>query len=122
VETRWSPVTGTFAPEAGDDKLVRGEAFVEIPDSQVVLLESYPVQVQVNLQGSLPNPCHQLRVNPSQPDSQNRIQIEVYSVTKPDTMCTEVLKPFNVQFPLGNLSTGHYLIYINGELLAEFDV
>jgi hypothetical protein len=80
------------------------------------------VQVRLHLQGALPNPCHQLRVNPSQPDSQNRIQVEVYSVAETDKMCTEVLQPFNVLVPLENLPAGHYSIYINGELLKEFDV
>jgi hypothetical protein len=94
---------------------------VEIKDSGVVKLESDPLQVKIHLVGTLPNPCHFLRVNPSQPDDQKRIQVDVYSVTKPGEVCTEVIQNFDVEVPLGSLSSGHYLIYINGELLGEFD-
>jgi hypothetical protein len=121
TSTEDTPVIGAYAPADGDAKLTRGEAFLELQDSEVVLMETNPVQVRLHLQGSLPNPCHQLRVNPAQPDAQNRIQVEVYSVTDPDKMCTEVLQPFNVLVPLENLPKGHYSIYINGELLGEFD-
>ena len=110
-----------FAPAAGDEKLTRGEAFVEIADSQVTLMESNPPQVKLHLKGSLPNPCHQLRVNPSQPDAQKKIQVEVYSVVKPDEMCTEVLKEFDEEIPLGSFPAGHYSVYVNGELVGEFD-
>ena len=70
----------------------RGNAFVEIDSSSVVLLESDPMQVKLHLKGSLPNPCYHLRVNPSQPDDQKHIQVEVYSVAKPGEMCTDVLQ------------------------------
>ena len=110
-----------FAPTAADDQLARGEAFVETADSQVTLMESNPPQVKLHLKGSLPNPCHQLRVNPTQPDAQNKIQVEVYSVVKPDEMCTEVLKEFDEEIPLGSFPAGHYSVYVNGELVGEFD-
>jgi hypothetical protein len=116
-----TPVVGTFTPLAGDEKLNRGDAIVDIKQSELILLETFPVQVRLHLKGTLPNPCYQLRVNPSQPDDQNRIQVEVYAVVEPDKMCTEVVQDFNVLVPLGPYSSGHYSIYINGELLGEFD-
>jgi hypothetical protein len=116
-----TPVTGSFAPAAGDEKLDRGEAFVEMSASELILAESAPQQVKLHLKGTLPNPCYQLRVNPAQPDYQKHIQVEVYSVTQPGKMCTEVLQDFNVIVPLENFSGGHYSVYINGELLGEFD-
>ena len=116
-----APVINEYAPAAGDKSMDRGNAFVEIDSSSVVLLESDPMQVKLHLKGSLPNPCYQLRVDPSQPDDQKHIQVEVYSVVKPGEMCTEVLQGFDVEIPLGSFSAGHYFIYINGELLGEFD-
>lgn len=111
-----------YAPAAGDENMDRGNAFVELDSSSVVLLESNPPQVKLHLKGNLPNPCHKLRVNPAQPDAQKRIQVEVYSVAKPGELCTEVLQEFEAEISLGSLPTGHYSIYINGELLGEFDV
>jgi hypothetical protein len=52
-----APVTNLYAPAAGDVNLNRGNAFVEIENSQVILMESNPLQVKLHLKGSLPNPC-----------------------------------------------------------------
>jgi hypothetical protein len=110
-----------YAPADGDEKLIRGAAFVEIKDSRMLQLETAPVQVKLHLKGTLPNACYALRVNPAKPDEQKRIQVEVYSVTKPGQVCAEALKDFDVLIPLGSFPTGHYSVYINGELLGEFD-
>ena len=114
-------VINEYAPSAGDENMDRGNASVQIDSSSVVLLESDPKQVKLHLVGRLPNPCNHLRVNPSQPDDQKRIQVEVYSVVKPGENCTDVLEPFVVEIPLGSFPAGHYSIYINEELLGEFD-
>jgi hypothetical protein len=47
--------------------------------------------------------------------------VEVYSVSEPGKVCTQVLKDFDVEIPLGSFSGGHFTVYINGELLGEFD-
>jgi hypothetical protein len=114
-------VINEYAPSAGDENMDRGNASVEIDSSSVVLLESDPKQVKLHLVGTLPNPCYHLRVNPSQPDDQKHIQVEVYSVSKPGEVCTDVIQDFVVEIPLGSFPAGHYSIYINEELLGEFD-
>jgi hypothetical protein len=116
-----APATNEYAPADSDKNMDRGNVFVEIDNSSVVMLESDPLQVKLHLKGTLPNPCYHLRVNPSQPDDQKHIQVEVYSVVKPGEVCTDVLQEFDVEIPLGSFSDGHYLIYINEELLGEFD-
>jgi hypothetical protein len=116
-----APVTNQYAPLASDENLERGNAFVEVKDSELIQMESFPVQVKLHLKGSLPNPCCNLRVNPSKPDDQNRVKVEVYSVSEPGKVCTQVLKDFDVEIPLGSFSGGHFTVYINGELLGEFD-
>ncbi len=116
-----TPVTNVYAPAPGDDKLIKGIATVVIKDSGIILQQSAPVQAKLHLKGTLPNPCYHLRVNPSLPDDQKRIQVEVYSVTKPGQVCTEVIQDFDVEIPLESYPTGHYSVYINGELLGEFD-
>jgi len=117
-----APDTNEYAPAASDKNMNRGNAFVDIAASSVVLLESDPMQVKLHLKGSLPNPCYHLRVNPSQPDAQNHIQVDVYSVAEPGKICADVIQEFEAEIPLGSFSAGHFSIYINGELLEEFDV
>jgi hypothetical protein len=116
-----TPVANEYAPALGDEKLTRGNASVESKDSKVILTTTSPVQVKLHLAGTLPNPCYHLRVNPAQPDAQKHIQVEVYSVTEPDKICTDVLQNFDVEISLGSFPSGHYSVYINGNLLGEFD-
>ncbi len=116
-----TPTPESYAPVPGDEKLTRGEATVALKDSGVVSMESSPVQISLHLKGTMPNPCYHLRVNPAQPDTKNQIQVEVYSVVDPSTICVEMINEFDVETPLGSFPSGHYSVYINGELLGEFD-
>jgi hypothetical protein len=36
-------------------------------------------------------------------------------------MCTQILKPFQASIDLGTFPSGHYSVYVNGELAGEFD-
>ena len=114
------PLENEFAPAPEDEKLQRGNVFIDA--TEVLLLESYPVRVKLQLTGNLPTPCHQLRVIISEPDEQNRIQVEVYSVTDPDVMCIQVLEPFDVQVSIGDFTEGEFSFWVNEELVGEFSL
>ena len=62
--------TPAYAPQPGDAALIRGEVFLD--SAQLLIRESYPPQVTLTLAGSLPTPCHQLRVAVAAPDAQGR--------------------------------------------------
>jgi hypothetical protein len=123
-----------YEPQPGDEKLTRGEVFIDFSNSSLALMESFPVQVSAILNGNLPDPCHQLRaiVNPITPfkgtltqevgaTSEKKVNLEVYSLTDPSQVCITVVKPFNATISLGSYPTGHYSVYVNGKLLGEFD-
>ena len=84
------------------------------------MLKSNPPQFLLSLKGSLPDPCHQLRVAVHPPDEQMHINVEVYSLVEPGKVCTQVLKYFEAEIMLGSYPTGKYFLYLNGELLGEF--
>ena len=107
-----------FAPVSLDKNFNRGPAFIDSMD--IVLKESFPVQVELVLTGHLPTPCHQLRVVAADPDTVGNIEVEVYSVSDPDKMCIQVLEPFEAVFPLGEYTEGNYTVSINEELTGEF--
>jgi hypothetical protein len=116
-----TPVQGndaSFAPQPSDASLTRGEAFVHSTD--LLTLESYPLQFTLTWKGSLPTPCAALRVDVAQPDADNKINVEVYSVSDPNKICAEMLKDFEVNVPLGSFPTGRYFLIINGKQAAEF--
>jgi hypothetical protein len=110
-----------FSPQPADDKLTRDVATVDMATSKLSMTGTQPNDVSANLKGTLPDPCHQLRIVLTPADTQNKINLEVYSVYDPKVACSTVIQPFNVIFPLGSFPSGHYTVYVNGEDLAEFD-
>ena len=113
------PTQADYSPKPEDAGLIRSEAYMD--SSELLILESYPLQFMLNIKGSLPTPCHQLRINVNAPDAENKIYVEAYSVTSPDQVCVQVLSPFQVNVPLGSFATGHYVLFVNGNQVAEFD-
>jgi inhibitor of cysteine peptidase len=107
------------APTLMDSNLVRSNAYLD--STELLTLESYPLQFNLFLKGNLPTPCNQLRVDVSQPDSENKIMVDVYSVTRVDKVCAQVLQPFEENFPLGSFPAGKYSLWVNGQLVAEFE-
>jgi hypothetical protein len=108
-----------YAPQPGDSDLTYGKAFVVSAD--LLVMESDPVQIMLELQGSLPTPCNQLRVVDHEPDEQNRIQVDVYSVIDSGQICVQVEELFEVNVGLGSFPDGHYTVWVNGEMAGEFD-
>jgi len=96
-------------------------ASVFIDSTQLLLLESYPPQINLIIAGSLPTPCHQLRVVLNDPDELNRINVEVYSVVDAEAICIQVLEPFEETVSLGSFPSGTYQVFVNGEEIGEFD-
>ncbi len=82
-------------------------------------------QYSVRLSGNLPTPCHQLKSNVQPPDENGQINVNVFSVSSPDSMCIQVLEPFSLTVPLefegmdaGALESGEYTVLVNGEAIG----
>ena len=108
-----------FAPQPGDAALQRGPVFLDA--TELLQLESYPIQINVHLQGELPSPCHQLRVVVSAPDAQNQIQLDVYSLAEPNAVCVAMTQPFDENISLGSFPAGKYTVWVNGVMIGEFN-
>lgn len=115
------PRSPAWEPQPGDEKLKRSEAFID--EFNLLVLESFPPQYNLNLRGALPTPCHKLRILVHPPDNQKRILIEVYSLLNPDPnlVCIQVLEPFDATLTLEVTESGHYTVWINDQQIAEFD-
>lgn len=113
------PDRNPFAPKPGDEALTRGEVFID--ETSLVIRESFPPQISLSLKGNLPTPCHELRAEIASPDQENKIVVDVYSVVDPNVVCTQVLEPFEEFIDLGTFPSGHYTVWVNGELAGEFD-
>ncbi len=108
-----------FEPRDSDVELERGEVYLDSAD--VLVMESFPVQIMLSLTGNTPTPCHQVRILANPPDVDNNIQIEVYSVFDPAQVCIQVLQPFVANLNLGSFPTGSYTVLVNGEQIGEFE-
>ena len=118
-----TPAPQPWEPQPGDKLFERGAVFLDV--AEIIVLESFPLQVRLHLEGSRPTPCHALRVAVAPPDASNTIAVEVYTVVDPGQACTQVLAPFDETIPLGSFPTaehpsGTYTVVVNGEKAGEF--
>ena len=98
----------------------RGPVYLD--STEVLVRESLPVQAALVVRGSLPTPCHVLRVEVAPPDNQNRILVDIYSTTDPEQVCIQVLEPFEETVELGQFSDGTYSVWVNGEPVGEIEL
>lgn len=100
---------------------VRGNVYINNID--IVIMESYPIQVALTIDGELSTPCNEFVSSVSDPNANNEIHIELYSVSDPDEICIQVLEPIsvNVSIPMGEAPDGIYTIWVNGEKIGEFN-
>jgi len=108
-----------YAPLPGDKNLQTDKVYLDL--SEIQTTSPFPPEYQVALRGSLPTPCHSLRVEIKPPDEQNNIYIEVYSVADPNAVCAQVLQSFDVAVPLKNLIPVLYKVWLNGNQIAEIE-
>jgi len=113
------PTEGSPTPQPGAPQQ-QGPVYVD--EVELVMLESYPVQVRLILRGSLPNPCSRLGWEVEEPDAQGRIQVRAYSVQESDLACIQVLAPLEQGIPLGAFTTGSFSVWLNGEQVADFEL
>jgi hypothetical protein len=112
--------TSEYAPQPGDERLQRGNLFIE--DFGVTVQPGDPAQVLLSLSGNRPSPCHFVRVAVGAPDAANTLAAEAYTVIADDRVCAQVLRPFAAEVPLGPLPPGDYVLLINAELKVSFTV
>lgn len=109
-----------YPGEQGAEGMERGEVFID--STEVVIRESLPAQAVLTVKGNLPTPCHHVSYVVNEPDDQNRIMVEIFSLVDPAVLCTQVLEPFEEQVELGSLTSGKYSVWVNGEQVTEFEV
>lgn len=107
------PPWNTYAPAKGDESKDHADVYIDSQD--ILTLESFPPQYQLQIKGSLPTPCHELRVVAEGPNEDSEIRVQVYSVVDPDMVCTQVLEPFEASIPLGSYTRGSYTVLLNGQ-------
>jgi len=113
------PPVNPLAPKPSDENLMRGEVFIQ--ESDLLIRESFPPQISLVFSGDLPTPCHELRAIVNPHDDENKILVDAYSLVDPNLACIQVLEPFEASIDLGTFPSGHYTVWLNDEMVGEFD-
>lgn len=110
-----------YAPQAGDSALMTGD--IQVDSASVAMAKSQPPQLMVNFAYFQPTPCYKLRVEVSNPDSKNQINLKGYAVAEKDKPCSlmALATPLQASLNLGSLPKGHYTVLLNGNQIGEFD-
>jgi len=85
-----------------------------VNEIDILILESFPVQVHVVAKGYLPNPCTHID-EIIQNREGNNFTVTITTKTSPGP-CIQVIKPFEETIPLDvyGLSAGTYNVNVNG--------
>jgi hypothetical protein len=113
------PLSG-YEPQSNDAKLQRDKVLLDLESSNIFTKPSDPTQVYAMLNGTLSDPCHELRVVVTSATTSKTINLDVYSVVDTSVACIMVIKPFSATILLGNYTSGEYTVRVNGEELGTF--
>lgn len=91
-----------------------------VDSTDILLMESFPVQVALRVNGNLPSPCHQ-PVWVVEDDGE-AIRVTLASVADTDRACTQVLVPTELSIPLGSFESGARTVILNGEEAGDFEI
>ena len=98
----------------------RGVAYVDFDSTEIIVRESYPMQVELIVEGELPTPCHELRWEIADPDENKAIHVMIYSEIDSSLQCGQFLESFEEGIPLGDFTEYGYSIWINDYEVGGF--
>jgi hypothetical protein len=111
-----APVGSVPEPRLPIDGNIDGEVWVSSADLRV--MESFPIQVMLDVTGDKPTPCHEIFWTAD--DVGEAIEIEMISQVASDQACAQVVEQFSVAVPLGSWADEGREVYLNGELVGSF--
>lgn len=95
---------------------------VTIDTVQTAILESFPVQVNVNVTGNKSVPCVELLAPAISRKDSLFVVVLAETSLGPEASCIAMIDPFEISFPLdvSGLSAGTYTVRVNGVAEATF--
>lgn len=98
---------------------IRGPVYLS--ETELLIMESYPLQVALRVQGELPTPCHTLQWDVAGANDHGEIEVELFSLAPASGDCIQVLEPFEESISLGSYQGGRFTVLLNGEEVGGFD-
>jgi|GEM_PF-436182 len=97
---------------------------IDIADVDILIMESFPVQVAVIVRGHLRDGCTEIdAIRQSFDPETNTFSVDITTVRDADAICTQALAPFEerVSLDVHGLAAGPYTVNVNG-VVATFTV
>jgi inhibitor of cysteine peptidase len=88
-----------------------------VDEIEIMMMESFPVQVSVRATGFLPNGCTVIdEANITTEKTDNTFNVHIPTKRPKDAICTQALVPFEINVPLDvyGLEKGNYTVDVNG--------
>jgi inhibitor of cysteine peptidase len=107
------------ANNTSEDQNTSGEGYVygtaNVDSVQIMILESFPVQIQVVAEGYLPDGCTEIDKITTERE-ENTFNVNITTKRPKDAICTQAIVPFNETIPLEaqGLKAGNYTVNVNG--------
>ena len=67
------------------ENMVRGQVYLN--EMQLLIMESYPVQISLHISGELPTPCHTFYYTIAEPNEKMEIPVDAFSIVEEGTIC-----------------------------------
>jgi hypothetical protein len=83
------------------------------------IMESFPIQVMLDVTGEKPTPCHEIFWTVD--DDGEVIYVDMISQVAAEATCAQVVEPFTIAVPLGAWSGEAREIQLNGEIVGSFE-
>ena len=104
-------------PRPPIDGNIDGE--VSITSTDLRIMESFPIQVMLDVSGDKPTACHEIFWTVE--DDGEVIDIDMISQIAPDQICAQAIEPFTIAVPLGSWAEESREVRLNGEVVGSFD-
>ena len=104
-------------PRPPMDGSTDGEVWITKTD--LLIMESFPIQVSLQVEGEKPTPCHEIFWTAE--DNGETIEITMISQVNSDQSCAQVIEPFMISVPLGSWADEAREVVLNGEPVGSFE-
>ena len=94
-----------------------GEGLAPVEEIQLQIMESFPIQVAVVVEGYLPDGCTEIdEINQTFDEEASTFFVEITTVRPSDAVCTQAIVPFEERISLDvrGLPAGTYTVDVNG--------
>ncbi len=109
-------------PNADNAQYISGTAVVE--DVEILILESFPVQIHAIAKGYLPDGCTEIDEESIEIEKNgNTFDVSIKTTRPADMICTQAIVPFEqvIALDVYGLKKGNYIVNVNG-IGASFEL